>query len=355
MSIEWLTQYVTLDSVCLGINVVALSAIYKVYRSKRNNFQAVQTARQFDVDDNLVHKLKEDYPNGTAVHAVIRGQVKSLGDTLKSRHLRNAKAVVQELCLTEHKIQWSPFSRFWSHTQREIQRIVNFVPFALASRHSSATVEVMDPLECEEVPVQCVYENFIPSREGLSGVFFGWLRGEQTKGIEEQEFLLEEGCTLTGFGTLCIADTGSSLRLLPPVDGVCYYLTPLSYSALVSKLRSELDILRITCLVFGCTAAGISVYILLSWWRSREQRAQEKKDALKREELRRERRKLNRDEMPAASSEHPMCVICLSNPVEVMMLECGHVCVCTDCADRVQESCPVCRAPIVRSVAAFLP
>ncbi|CAN7940965.1 unnamed protein product [Ixodes hexagonus] len=354
MSLDWFSQYVTVDSVCLGINAITLGVIYKVYRSRAKNLEAVQTARQFDIDSQLVHKLREEYADGKAVHAVIRGQVKALGDTLKSRHVRSAKAVIQECVLTEHKIQWSPFSRFWSHTQREIQRVVNYVPFALASRHSGVTVEVVDPLECHEVPVQCVYENFVPNREGLSGVVFGWLRGEQTKGIEEQEMLLEEGATLTGFGTLASENGGGAVRLIPPTDGSCFYLTPLSHPALISKLRSEVDVLRVACLVFGFTAAGLSVYILLSWWQRRQQRIQDKRDAARREEAKKERRKQTRD-VTSSSSEHPSCVVCLSSPVEVMMLECGHVCVCTDCAEQVRDTCPVCRAPIVRSVAAFLP
>ncbi|XP_040078734.1 mitochondrial ubiquitin ligase activator of NFKB 1-like [Ixodes scapularis] len=353
MSPDWFSEYVTVDNVCLGVNAITLGLIYKIYRSKTKNFEAVQTARQFDIDSHLVQKLREEYPDGKAVHAVVRGQVKSLGDTLKSRHIRSAKAVIQECVLTEHKIQWSPFSRFWSHTQREIQRVINYVPFALASRHSGATVEVVDPLECEDVPVQCVYENFIPNREGLSGVLFGWLRGEQTKGIEEQEMLLEEGATLTGFGTLATEKGTDAVRLMPPADGSCYYLTHLSHPALVSKLKSEVDVLRVACFVFGFTAAGLSVYILLSWWQRRQRRIQEMKDATRREEAKKERRKQTRD--AAVASEYPNCVICLSNPVEVMMLECGHVCVCTDCAEQVRDTCPVCRAPIARSVAAFLP
>ncbi|CAN7977306.1 unnamed protein product, partial [Ixodes persulcatus] len=219
-----------------------------------------------------------------------------------------------------------------SHTQREIQRVINYVPFALASRHSGATVEVVDPLECEDVPVQCVYENFVPNREGLSGVLFGWLRGEQTKGIEEQEMLLEEGATLTGFGTLATEKGTDAVRLIPPADGSCYYLTHLSHPALVSKLKSEVDVLRVACFVFGFTAAGLSVYILLSWWQRRQRRIQEMKDATRREEAKKERRKQTRD--ATVASEYPNCVICLSNPVEVMMLECGHVCVCTDCAEQ---------------------
>lgn len=351
MSFEWLTQYFTADNVCLGINAIALSVLYKVYSSKVRNYEAVQTARHFDIDKHLAEKLTEEYPNGTAVHAVIRGHVKALGKTLRSRHVPGASAVIQECCLTEHKMQWSPLSRFWSHTQREIQRVVNSVPFALVCNHKRGIVgvEVTDPLACEDLPLKCAYENFIPNREGLGGAFFSWLRGEQTKGIQEEEFLLEEGTLLSGFGSL-VSD-GVSVKLVPPGDGVGYYLTSLSHSALLSKLKSELGFLRFGCILFGGTAACLSIYIVYTWWRTRSARIQEAKDAQRKEELKNKRRKENRE----AVTNYPNCVVCLSHPVEVMLLECGHVCLCTDCAEQGLRYCPVCRAPIIRSVAAFLP
>ncbi|KAL1440726.1 hypothetical protein MTO96_009270 [Rhipicephalus appendiculatus] len=325
MSFDWLTQYLTLENVCLGVNLVTLSVIYKAYRSKVTNFEAVQTARQLDIDNNLASKLLEEYPNATAVHALIRGQVKAIGEKIKSRHMRGAKAVIQECCLTEHKIQWSPVSRFWSQTQREIHRIINYVPFALTSKHSNVMVEVLDPQECES----------IPNRRRVS---------------KSKNSFLEEGTTLTAFGTLTVMDDGS-VKLMPPTDGVCYYLTQLSHPALVSKLRSELSVLRVVSFVLGCTALGLSCYLVFTWWKARQALAQRRKDSMRREEARKQRRKLNRE----APADVPCCVICRTNPVEVMVLECGHVCLCTDCSELVSGSCPMCRSPIKRIVAAFLP
>lgn len=47
------------------------------------------------------------------------------------------------------------------------------------------------------------------------------------------------------------------------------------------------------------------------------------------------------------------CLICLSNPRKTVILECGHICICQECANYVQESsqsCPVCRKPITSIV-----
>ena len=49
------------------------------------------------------------------------------------------------------------------------------------------------------------------------------------------------------------------------------------------------------------------------------------------------------------------CVVCLSNPREVVLLDCGHVCLCADCLQQLQQpiSCPVCRERVVRCLPLF--
>lgn len=44
------------------------------------------------------------------------------------------------------------------------------------------------------------------------------------------------------------------------------------------------------------------------------------------------------------------CTVCLDNPREVMIKECGHVCMCAECAERIRRGdnrCPVCRINIL--------
>lgn len=43
------------------------------------------------------------------------------------------------------------------------------------------------------------------------------------------------------------------------------------------------------------------------------------------------------------------CTVCLDNPREVMITNCGHVCMCAQCAERIRlgdNRCPVCRINI---------
>ena len=52
-------------------------------------------------------------------------------------------------------------------------------------------------------------------------------------------------------------------------------------------------------------------------------------------------------------AEEPQCLICFENPQEVIFLECGHLCCCKECSERVSGRCPVCRGPITRIVTVY--
>ena len=52
-----------------------------------------------------------------------------------------------------------------------------------------------------------------------------------------------------------------------------------------------------------------------------------------------------------------ICIVCLSEQREVILMDCGHVCVCAGCAMEIMATrpiCPVCRASIVRVAPAFI-
>jgi len=57
-----------------------------------------------------------------------------------------------------------------------------------------------------------------------------------------------------------------------------------------------------------------------------------------------------------ASSDH-LCKICWDNPINCVLIECGHMATCTVCAKRLMASgssqCPICREPISRIVHVF--
>jgi len=47
-----------------------------------------------------------------------------------------------------------------------------------------------------------------------------------------------------------------------------------------------------------------------------------------------------------------LCKICMDSPVDCVMLECGHMCTCTNCGKQMAE-CPICRQYVIRVVRTF--
>ena len=50
--------------------------------------------------------------------------------------------------------------------------------------------------------------------------------------------------------------------------------------------------------------------------------------------------------------ESDICNICMSNPIDCLILECGHMSTCITCA-KLLSKCPICREQIARLVKAF--
>ena len=49
-----------------------------------------------------------------------------------------------------------------------------------------------------------------------------------------------------------------------------------------------------------------------------------------------------------------MCVICLDKPRGMILIPCGHVCVCSDCVNKLGDKCPICRKNITKKHRAYL-
>ncbi len=48
------------------------------------------------------------------------------------------------------------------------------------------------------------------------------------------------------------------------------------------------------------------------------------------------------------------CALCMSQPLEVCLEPCGHVCCCRDCARKLSDKCPICRATVDRKRDIFI-
>jgi len=58
----------------------------------------------------------------------------------------------------------------------------------------------------------------------------------------------------------------------------------------------------------------------------------------------------------ASASEEKLCILCLENPMDALLLDCGHMYTCMTCAKKLKNGqagrrcCPICRAPIKKIV-----
>jgi len=59
----------------------------------------------------------------------------------------------------------------------------------------------------------------------------------------------------------------------------------------------------------------------------------------------------NKDNVESMEDES-LCKICMDSPIDCVMLECGHMCTCTNCGKQMAE-CPICRQYVVRVVKTF--
>lgn len=67
-------------------------------------------------------------------------------------------------------------------------------------------------------------------------------------------------------------------------------------------------------------------------------------------ERRRAVEETNQDDQP----ESLLCLVCQDGVREVILLPCGHFCLCEQCSERISTTCPVCRRIIVSKAAVFL-
>lgn len=135
----------------------------------------------------------------------------------------------------------------------------------------------------------------------------------------------------------------------PTLKGHSYILTAMSRPALVERLKSVTRILRISLIVFGSLGAILGIYCIYKNMSKyiRKKRREYNINQARIERLKNQRaRNRTNDSQPAAenANDTSCCVICLVNPRELVLLDCGHVCLCMDCLERMPNTnCPICR------------
>lgn len=163
-------------------------------------------------------------------------------------------------------------------------------------------------------------------------------------------FFSQVGTHLTCIGELNL-ETDGFLSLRPPSNGSQYFLSTADFQT----LRGENEDMAIWWKLLAITSAlagAAALFWVGSRYYSHLKRRREQEEETR--EFNRQLAELSRQQTDVTGPDdrqgtENMCVICLSQPRNCVLLECGHSCCCHTCYQALpQRRCPICRQNIVR-------
>jgi len=164
--------------------------------------------------------------------------------------------------------------------------------------------------------------------------------------------MLGVGVPLIGIGKLMLIG-GRHIVLSPPDNGRRYFLTTSSKHELVSSLKSVARTLNIARWVVGIAGLTAVLYFISRAVRKRKSQYESQRLLAALKDRRQQAASADTEIMSPSASP---CVVCLSQPREVVLLDCGHICVCGDCAAALPlpKVCPICRQQVDRIIPTYV-
>ncbi|XP_022909989.1 mitochondrial E3 ubiquitin protein ligase 1-like [Onthophagus taurus] len=335
------------EAIILGVDAIIFGVCFTEYVKNRGAIGKIKSAPYLEIHRDL-KDIVQSHPNQKIPYVIIRGTVKPLGNPVISANNPQITGVVQSLSIREHVVQRSS-AGFWSDQERIINESHNVTPFVLQT--SGSNVEILDPLAAEILDMDVISNQFNPNQPKVMDHVWAFFVGIKQKGVQTTEKMLRTNAIITGIGELVTSSDGKRVKLQPPTNGSPYFLTTMQVSSLLRKLESSKKTYKIICVLCAMVGVFVGGIIAKGFMKKRRVKLEEMR---RREELqrsRKERRKRVRDEdLP----ENQICVVCKVNPREIILLPCGHVCLCEDCSIDIQDYCPVCRSKIDKKSAAYI-
>ncbi|KAL6260063.1 hypothetical protein P5V15_007602 [Pogonomyrmex californicus] len=336
----------------LGIDTVVFTICLKQYIHYKNAIKVIKNVELYDVGADIENLLDKS-SNNKVDYVAVRGIVKPLKESLQSINKKDVTGVIQKLSVKEHIVARTS-AGYWSDQERTLQQIYNTVPFVLQNRWYR--VEIIDPLSADILDLDIISDNFQSSVPTVIDHIWGFFTehsiGVRQRGIQSTEKMLREDSIITAIGELSKSKTESNYFILqPPLNGPPFYITSMSITSLMRKLNDHKKIYRIFCLMSGALGIVLATIMARRYWKNKQQQrlAEQLRQSL--ETSRQERRQRVRDR---DLREDQICVVCKTNAREIILLPCGHVCICEDCSVSINNNCPVCRTQIIQKAAAYI-
>lgn len=354
-----------MDIAFFGIDSIIVSALYYFMKKKAKTLSDIEDAVQFDGKGELPDNVE---------YCMVTGKVKPEDRILKSNYDKDYLGVIRSTVVREHG---TTFQKDVRHdTTKILSKTVEYEPFSILSRNLEIKVDSPDKAEYLLENLNLTHRKFEMNKNSLTNqVLTALIARQHTKGIETSEKMLLNGTSLTCFGRLVKDSTTfpapmwvpgavrAEYELFAP-EGRAYIITTLTRSTLIDELKKINKTLKISFVIFGSIAIGIGIYMVytrfggfikerIRIYRIEQARRQRIRDRRARAE--RENNEINQDPDQLVNVQNQNqnnhdndvnneCVVCLTNPREVVLLDCGHVCLCMDCLERLPtENCPICR------------
>lgn len=175
--------------------------------------------------------------------------------------------------------------------------------------------------------------------------------------------MLLTGTSVLGIGKIFL-DRGQIKLSSPDDSSRSYIITKMRLTELVRHYESQSAMYKLFAIITACVGGGLLAYIIYRhtalWVEKRRQRLEF--DEIRRtlaQQRRRSQSNQNNDTVEEQNElrDEDTCVVCLSNARQLIALPCGHLAVCTECAEALPlpKMCPVCRADVERFVPLYRP
>ncbi|KAK7490698.1 hypothetical protein BaRGS_00018115 [Batillaria attramentaria] len=326
---------------------------YNIYKSKVETASRLKKVELLKLGGELEKKLSTADDHRIA-YAAVEGIVRDMGKTFRS-HQGDKQGVIIHSSLIEHKSKRT--QGFWADVKKVLRDTVDTVPFALVDPSDPChnNIIVTEATEAEKVldELEITHSQFIPNQTSAVQAGIDRIFGEVCRGIQETEEMLVVGTSLMGIGEIFLED--GRVKLGPPQSGDRYFLTKLTKNQLMRQFQTHGTTFKVLSIIFGVVATGLLSFVIFRLTKKYVEHVKMRKSFEELRQLTLRRRAQGRDQEEL--SENQACVVCLTNPREVITLDCGHIAMCSDCAQVLPQphKCPVCREPIERFLPVYRP
>lgn len=343
----------------LAVDTVSCLAFLKLYQWCRSSAEKVKVAKDVEIGPELLVKLQET-ENGCIPYACVQGVVRPVNRTLQSQFNPWQEGVIQRSIITEHKSK--KVQGLWSDVKKVIRDSTQDVPFCLRKlfwqeEDGAAHLYVIEPSEAEFLmgDLTSTFDQFEPNKSSFMQRMTDRIFGDVHEGMQVSEEMLLCDTLLLGFGKIALVD--GKMQLQKPDSGDRYILTQLTKSEVLRRFENRVTAFKIFFYITGFIGISIVVYLIRKHYKAWKLKRENERFLDEMRNARNGRADANRNQNVDLADENNSCVICLTNPREVILLNCGHICACAECVVALPRPmlCPVCRQAVERYLPVYNP